>query len=149
MRFIDSIIIHCSAARENSGQTMEEIKAFHMDVWNFDDIGYHYVIEDDGTIVAGRPLDVKGAHALGWNDRSVGICYTGGGRSRDGVKMISGPNDRQNLSLRSLTMGLKMVFPSIHIVKGHRDTGSNKDCPCFDVPLWDRTGLVKVSRNLA
>lgn len=127
---------------------MEDIREIHM-ARGWRDIGYHYVIEDDGSIVPGRPLDLAGAHARGWNARSIGICYTGGGMSKDGSRPISGPNIYQDLGLRNLILAQKMVFPSIKIVKGHRDTGSNKDCPCFNVATWMATGIIQVSRNLA
>ena len=44
----------------------------------FSQIGYNYVIDLDGTIEAGRPLTIAGAHCVGYNDHSVGICYIGG-----------------------------------------------------------------------
>lgn len=49
-------------------------------------IGYHYVIIndrhdslDDGTIQEGRPKDRMGAHVLGLNSQSLGICCVGHG----------------------------------------------------------------------
>ena len=38
--------------------------------------GYHFVIRRDGTVEAGRPLDRKGAHAKGRNNR-IGIALCG------------------------------------------------------------------------
>ena len=40
-------------------------------------IGYNLYIRKDGTIESGRPLDVVGAHAVGYNQNSVGVCFEG------------------------------------------------------------------------
>jgi len=42
------------------------------------DVGYHYVIKRDGTLEAGRPLDVIGSDVKGLNNVSWGICLIGG-----------------------------------------------------------------------
>lgn len=149
MRRIDAIVIHCTAAPEGSGQTLEGVRDFHVRVRKYKDIGYHFLIEDDGQIRAGRPLWMNGAHARGWNERSVGVAYTGGGFPKDGHGLISGPNEAQSEALKTLVAALKLVFQDIDKVLGHRDTGSIKDCPSFDVAHWLDTGLVRVSRNLA
>lgn len=39
-------------------------------------IGYMYVVELDGRVVAGRPADTIGGHTNGWND-GIGICFSG------------------------------------------------------------------------
>ena len=43
----------------------------------FSQIGYHKVILGDGTIKAGRPETIQGAHALGANANSLGVSLTG------------------------------------------------------------------------
>ena len=40
-------------------------------------IGYHFVILRDGTIEHGRNLKMIGAHALGKNGDSIGVCLIG------------------------------------------------------------------------
>ncbi|WP_290890622.1 N-acetylmuramoyl-L-alanine amidase [Arenimonas sp.] len=40
-------------------------------------IGYHFVIDVDGTVLTGRGLDEPGAHAAGFNAESIGICLVG------------------------------------------------------------------------
>lgn len=40
-------------------------------------VGYHYVIEQDGTVRQARELHEEGAHAVGRNRTSVGICLVG------------------------------------------------------------------------
>lgn len=40
-------------------------------------VGYHYVIESDGTVVQTRGHDEEGAHTIGMNKSSIGICLVG------------------------------------------------------------------------
>ena len=60
MNNIDSIIIHCSATRAGQAFKAKDIDRMHRDR-NFSMIGYHYVIDLDGTIEEGRPLSMEGA----------------------------------------------------------------------------------------
>ena len=77
MRTITEIIIHCSATIEGKDYTVEDIDRWHRQR-GFARVGYHYVIRLDGTIQQGRPLDIAGAHCIGHNAHSIGICYIGG-----------------------------------------------------------------------
>ena len=49
METIDSIIIHCSATRAGQNLKAKDIDRMHR-ARNFDMIGYHFVIDLDGTI---------------------------------------------------------------------------------------------------
>lgn len=40
-------------------------------------IGYHVVIDVDGEVHKGRPLNVTGAHVRGHNRENIGICLIG------------------------------------------------------------------------
>ncbi|MCQ2344386.1 MAG: N-acetylmuramoyl-L-alanine amidase [Paludibacteraceae bacterium] len=131
-RTIKKIVIHCSATREGV-----DIKASTIDVWHrkrgFRSIGYHYVIDLDGTIENGRPLDKPGAHCEGVNDSSIGICYIGGLDSHGKPKNTLTPE--QNDSLVTLVSMLKDSFPDIKIF-GHNELDPSKSCPCFNVQEW-------------
>ena len=41
---------------------MAECKSWHLDR-GWSDIGYHYLIDRDGTVTEGRPIEKSGAHA--------------------------------------------------------------------------------------
>ena len=128
MRPINKVIIHCSATPEGRDVKTETIKEWHT-AKGWADIGYHYVIELDGSIVEGRPIELIGAHCLGQNKFSIGICYVGGMN-----KSMSKPKDtrteEQKVSLTELINELKSKFDlSVH---GHNQF-SNKACPSFDV----------------
>jgi len=102
-RSIDLVVIHCSATPSGKPLQLGKpddlayqnapkiINAWHAargfrrqtaDVRAFNpllpSIGYHYVIDLDGQIWAGRALKEVGAHAAGFNAHSIGICLIGG-----------------------------------------------------------------------
>jgi len=127
MRNIEEIIIHCSATPEGRDVSTEEIRQWHLDR-GWSDIGYHFVIELDGTVYDGRPLEIAGAHARGHNSQSIGVCYVGGVDSDMEAKDTR--TNEQAIALVELITSLKERFPEA-IVIGHRDV-SEKECPSFD-----------------
>lgn len=80
-REVRLLVIHCSATRYDRDFPVEALRASHK-ARGFADIGYHFYVTRDGEIHRCRPLNQIGAHAAGWNDQSVGICYEGGGWTR-------------------------------------------------------------------
>jgi len=129
MRPINKVIIHCSATPEGRDVKTKEIKKWHLsNGWT--DIGYHYVIELDGKVVEGRSVELVGAHCVGQNKFSIGVCYVGGMN-----KSMSKPKDtrteEQKESIVKLIKKLKKEH-SILSVHGHNEF-SNKACPSFDV----------------
>lgn len=142
MRKIDYIIIHCSATRCTENFTAKDIDAWHKQRgWHC--IGYHFVIDLDGTVELGRAVRDVGAHVYGYNKNSIGICYIGG------LDRYGNPADtrtpEQRKALRILVNHMKTTFPGAKVV-GHRDLSPDvngdgiiekwewlKECPCFDV----------------
>ena len=128
-RRIDLIVIHCSATRCNRPFPLEAVIACHR-ARGFATVGYHYYITRDGVVHAGRPLYQEGAHATGYNRRSIGICYEGG-LNPDG-KPADTRTPAQKETLRKLLFRLKTDYLHARIV-GHRDLPNvAKECPCFD-----------------
>ena len=127
-RNIKEIIVHCSATPEGKDFTVSDIKKWHLQR-GFSDIGYHWVVYRDGTIVSGRPESVSGAHCTGHNSISIGVCYIGGCAS-DGKTPKDTRTPAQKEYLIKLLKTLKSKYPkaSIH---GHREF-ANKACPSFD-----------------
>jgi len=128
LRKINEIIIHCSATPEGRDVTVEEIRQWHLDR-GFNDIGYHYIIDLDGVVHDGRPIEKPGAHCVKHNTHSLSICYIGGtdahGRAKDTRTL------EQKKSLKNLIHGLMFRFHDAKIY-GHNEF-SDKDCPCFSV----------------
>lgn len=127
MRDIEMIIIHCSATPEGRDVSTDEIRSWHLDR-GWSDIGYHFVVELDGTVNDGRPLEISGAHAKGHNSNSIGVCYVGGLDESGEPKDTRTPE--QEKALVELLENLKDQYPEAQVI-GHRDV-SDKDCPCFD-----------------
>ncbi len=128
MRKIDKIIIHCSATKAGQHFTIENIDQWHR-ARGFAKIGYHYVIYLDGTVHRGRPEEEMGAHCLGQNSSSVGICYIGG-LDAEG-KPCDTRTEAQKASLVSLVDDLKVKYRNAKVY-GHNEFAA-KACPCFDV----------------
>jgi N-acetylmuramoyl-L-alanine amidase len=128
MRGINEIIVHCAATREGRDFTVEDITRWHK-ARGFATIGYHYVIYRDGSIHEGRPLEQIGAHCVGHNKHSIGICYIGGCAS-DGKTPKDTRTPEQKEALLALLRHLKARFPNATI-HGHRDFAA-KACPSFD-----------------
>lgn len=83
------VIIHHSAAPDS--QRVEDIARYHVEVNGWSAIGYHYIIERDGTIAMGRPRWAVGAHAYGANFDSIGVCVLGNfnNDTLDQIRMMS------------------------------------------------------------
>lgn len=146
MRPINEIIIHCSATPEGRDVSVADIRQWHLQR-GFNDIGYHYVVYRDGSVHIGRPLRQVGAHCLGHNAHSIGICYIGGCEAVSHRGQLPSKDTRtpeQKVALRKLITELRTRFPKARVL-GHRDTSPDKngngkierwewlkDCPCFD-----------------
>lgn len=129
MRQITELIIHCTATPEGKDFTAADVRRWHTHDNHWDDIGYHYIIRLDGTIERGRPVEHIGAHCLGHNAASIGICYVGG-CARDGKRPKDTRTPAQKDSLRALLRVLRAQYPAATI-HGHRDFAL-KACPSFD-----------------
>lgn len=127
-RYINEIIIHCSATPEGKDYTTDDIKSWHLQR-GFNDIGYHYVIYRDGTIKQGRKEDTTGAHCTNHNSSSIGICYIGG-MDADNKKPKDTRTEEQKEALETLLKELRRIYKGAKI-HSHKDF-ANKACPSFD-----------------
>ncbi len=145
----DLIVVHCSATPGDWDIGALEIDRLHsapddlMVTWwkpepihgkGWAGIGYHKVIKRQGIIEVGRREDQKGAHAAGFNHRSIAVCLIGGVNDQ-GV-----PEENFTLhqyrSLRFQVEVWQRQYPRAEVL-GHRDLpGVSKVCPCFDVSRW-------------
>ena len=127
------IIVHGSYTPTSMDVSPQDIHHWHLDR-GFSLIGYHYFIKRTGGIFNGRPTWMEGAHALGYNDNSIGICLEGGKCSfLDNWEFNY--NHRQLTELASLLGKICREFPTPLPVIGHRDV-SKKLCPGFDIRKW-------------
>ena len=128
MRKINEIIVHCAATPEG-----KNFKAADIDRWHRERkmkcIGYHYVVDLDGTVEPGRPESEIGAHCLGHNQYSIGVCYVGG-LAANGKTAKDARTAAQEEALLTLLKKLRAKYPNASI-HGHRDFAA-KACPSFD-----------------
>jgi len=125
MRRIERIVIHCTDTPAGRICTVEEITRWHK-ARGFRTIGYHFIVQPNGDVHYGRPIEDVGAHAKGFNNTSIGIVYAGGWKGKDTR------TPEQLYTLRGLVAGLQAVFRDAKVM-GHRDLDDKKLCPGFDV----------------
>lgn len=72
------IIHHTAVSRTKNAHQFEATDNYHKSK-GWGQIGYHYLIEPDGTVMQGRKENETGAHTsqLNMNFFSLGICLTG------------------------------------------------------------------------
>lgn len=128
MRKITEIIVHCADTPEGRDVRAAEIRGWHTKERGWSDIGYHYVVDIDGTIEPGRDLETAGAHCTNHNAKSIGVCYVGG--ADENMQPKDTRTDAQKASLLLLLKFLRAKYPDAKIY-GHRDF-AQKACPCFD-----------------
>jgi N-acetylmuramoyl-L-alanine amidase len=140
-RVVDLIVIHCSATRVDRDVTAKDIDAAHR-VRGFACWGYHYYIRKSGKVETMRPEWQPGAHAYGYNARSIAVCYEGG--LDENGKPADTRTLKQKLAMHELVYNLLLRYPKAQVA-GHRDLSPDKnhngriepwerikECPCFD-----------------
>ena len=132
MRKINEIILHCSATPEGKDFRAADIDRWHKKQgWKC--IGYNYVIDLDGKVEEGRPLSMTGAHTVGHNQNSIGVCYIGG-VEKDNVKKAKDTRTiSQKESMYALVYQLLNLYNlSIANVHCHNEFAA-KACPSFKI----------------
>lgn len=78
----EMLIVHHSGGTDanpladTSHHTIEQVRAWHL-AKGWDDIGYNWFIEKDGKVKKGRDEKIQGAHTVGYNTKSIGVCFAG------------------------------------------------------------------------
>ena len=132
---VTEVILHTTATAKGwyANRSVEE-KRNEIDRWHRDRrfrmIGYHYVVDRDGTVAKGRDEDDPGAHVKGHNHGTIGIALVGGlgGKSNDPFSDNYTSEQRQAVwkLLRDIAKRT-----DLRKVTGHNDYTNLKECPCF------------------
>lgn len=75
-------------------------------------VGYHFLIPQDGQVIATRPHDTIGSHCRWCNEDSVGVCLGGGAGepvpvlAGEGLRLVSEPEDNFTPAQRDGLKGL-------------------------------------------
>jgi hypothetical protein len=111
---------------DTSRQTFEIVNEYHRKLWNFRSslgfyIGYHYFIDRHGRVRQGRANTDHGAHTIGQNQSSIGICLAGNFDATE-------PTLEQTNALRQLLLKLMKEYNiSVNNIVPHRHY-ANKTC---------------------
>uniref|UniRef100_A0A8C3FAR0 Peptidoglycan-recognition protein n=1 Tax=Chrysemys picta bellii TaxID=8478 RepID=A0A8C3FAR0_CHRPI len=81
------VIIHHTAGNRCTSQAscsrqVRGIQNYHMDTQRWPDIGYNFLIGEDGRVYEGRGWSTVGAHAYNWSAKSLGFSFLGNFSSR-------------------------------------------------------------------
>ena len=129
LKEVKYLVVHCTATPLSQRVSVEDIDRWHK-AQGWSGIGYHWYVDRDGHIFPGRSEREAGAHVIGYNHCSIGICYEGGLDEQGNSADTRTP--AQKAALLFIIKYLKQSYPNA-IVLGHRDfPGVHKDCPCFD-----------------
>ena len=146
----EAIVWHCSATPPSRDIGSGDIDIMHK-ARGWDGIGYALVIRRDGRLECGEDFKKAGAHAKGWNNKSVGIVLVGG-VDEDG-KSENNFTEAQWVAAKHVFEFFTLLYPGADHV-GHRDLSPDtdndgriqrhefmKDCPCFSVKQWIENNL--------
>lgn len=135
-----TLVIHHSGFYEQDGlSTMLEIQRAHRDDRGWADVGYHFMVDKDGTIYEGRDLTVRGVHTEGYNTGSLGVCLLGDFR-------FEAPSQTQLASTYRLNNWLVYRTGLTHLA-GHKEFNDFTVCPGTFVAnqledIANRAGLI-------
>ena len=131
------IVIHCAATKASMDIGLTEIRKWHVQDNGWRDVGYHYIIRRNGEVELGRSIRDTGAHAAGYNHKSVSVCMVGGMAEDNSAE--NNFTAQQWTALLDLVKQLKLNYPDADVI-GHNEI-SEKECPSFDVQKWKGDNL--------
>ena len=125
------IVIHSSFTKANEFIGLKEMDRIHRSQFKLS-IGYHAVINRDGIIEYGRPMNNAGAHLDDYDSEALGICMIGGRAKGKGGKGEDNYTDAQFKNLAWLLSNMQASFSNVFVV-GHSRLDETTDCPHFSV----------------
>lgn len=120
------VIIHhtvtskCSTFSDCS-DIVKNIQNYHMKQLGWSDIGYNFLIGDDGNIYEGAGWHKIGAHTIGYNSKSIGIAFIGNFNDKlpssealtAGKKLLNCGVEKGELSIRFKLLGARQVLATV------------------------------------
>jgi len=132
----NKIIIHHSLTKDTGTVSWGAIRRYHIETMGFDDIGYQWGIElvnDHYEILMGRRPDQTGAHTIGQNDQSIGICVVGN------YDIDPVPDVLKDEIQKLLTWLIFNYNISSKEIYGHTEFANYKSCPGKNMMEWLKT----------
>ncbi|XP_072286670.1 peptidoglycan recognition protein 1-like [Pyxicephalus adspersus] len=125
---VSNVIIHHTSGSSCSSMASCRIKIrslqyTHMVIKGLEDIGYNFLIGEDGAVYEGRGWKTNGGHASNYNSISTGIGFIGSYTNHV-------PNTAaQNAAKQLIACGVERNYiKKTYALKGHRDVKNTK-CP--------------------
>lgn len=120
----ENIILHHAEASRCS---VHDVHRWHLNN-GWSGIGYHYFVTKAGVVYTGRPVNAVGAHAVGYNSNSIGICAEGA-FNKETMPQV------QKQAIIDLCRYLVKAY-GIKKVLGHKEANAT-DCPGSNYPLLE------------
>ncbi|SDH88260.1 peptidoglycan recognition protein family protein [Alteribacillus bidgolensis] len=136
---VDHLILHHSGV---SSGTPESYAQYHVHTNNWPGIGYHYVIQSDGTVYKCQKLTTISYHTGNFNTKTVGICLSGDfSHSIPPKPQLSAAYEL----VRQLMLTLKITENN---VLGHRECKGHETniCPGFSMTSF-RSNISPLSKR--
>ena len=128
MRDIKYIAVHCTAGPAT--QTTKAIKDYWKNNLGWKSVGYHYLINADGTIEQLAQESEITNGVAGFNSVTVQMSYKGGVDATNKPKDTRTPQQKE--SILKLLKELRKRYPKA-IIQGHKDFPNvKKACPSFE-----------------
>ena len=118
------IVLHHSGV--SSRHSVRDVHNWHLHK-GWAGIGYHYFITKDGEIYEGRNRNHVGAHAYGYNNVSIGVCFEGNFNK----ETVSLRQEEASVMLLAL---LSLSYQAACIVR-HSELIKTKNCPGKNFPF--------------
>ncbi|XP_045158541.2 peptidoglycan recognition protein 3-like isoform X2 [Mercenaria mercenaria] len=124
-----AVIHHGAGSRcyteDKCKKTVQGYQNYHMDTRKWVDIGYNFIVGEDGNVYEGRGWGIRGAHAgtVDSNEKSLGICVIGDFSST--VPNLIAQNTVKQL-IACAESNKKLA--STYTIRAHRDLKSTS-CP--------------------
>lgn len=125
-RLVDRVFLHCSASdtEYRADELYEFIRQIHVEQNCWSDIGYHFMIDKQGTIMRGREIARIPAAQAPHNHGTIAIMLHG----LDFQKFTSAQFD----ALRMLCNEINDAYQGRITFHGHCEVNKHKTCPVFN-----------------
>lgn len=132
-RTINEVVLHHTwsptAAQYRGQSTWDAIRRYHVETNKWSDIGYHFGIGPDLSLWRLRPVEKVGAHVLGRNAHTIGLCVLGNYDAEDPAPVLPFAATVAADILRHYHLGPAAI-------RFHREF-QNKSCPGTRIVLAD------------
>ncbi|CAF1603966.1 unnamed protein product [Rotaria magnacalcarata] len=107
-------------------ERVKDIQSFHQTSQGWDDIGFHFLVGENGKVYEGRGWNRQAAHSTGWNNGAYGVCIIGDFTN-------ASPNEKALNAVRLwIDCGIKLGYvKEDHYIITHRQSQRPHytDCP--------------------